>query len=150
MLNATKAESLTKDLECALRRFSDVLLQPENEFIRDAAIQRFEFCFELAWKTIQALARLEGQDCPTPRMAISLAWRNKWISAEESFLDMLEERNRTSHTYRESTAKEVFKNLPGYLPALVQLHGFLAARLREVLEPPDTPQKPPQPSSKIR
>ena len=138
MAKITKAESLLKDLGTALTRFAEVLQQPENGFIRDAAIQRFEFCFELTWKSIQAVARLEGQECPSPRMAISTAWRNKWIAetAEQLFLDMLEERNRTSHTYRENTAKEVFENLPQYLPGLISLHKSLASRLSELLNPP--------------
>ncbi|MBI1874611.1 MAG: nucleotidyltransferase substrate binding protein [Acidobacteria bacterium] len=139
MADTTKAESLVKDFDAALTRFADVLRQPENEFIRDAAIQRFEFCFELGWKSVQAVARLEGQECPSPRMAISTAWRNNWITAEELFLDMLEERNRTSHTYRDSTAKQVFANLPQYLPGLLSLHKSLSSRLSELLDP--TPER---------
>jgi hypothetical protein len=43
-----KADSLLADFDRAVVRFAVVLEQPQNEFIRDAAIQRFEFCFELA------------------------------------------------------------------------------------------------------
>mgnify|MGYP001214679226 CR=1 FL=1 len=128
-----KAMALLDDLRRALSRFQDVLKQPQNEFIRDAAIQRFEFCFELTWKTIQSIAVLEGQDCPSPRMAFSTAWRNGWISDEGIFLDMLEERNRTSHTYKESTAIAVFENLPEYVPALTNLLHALEKRLDEII-----------------
>ena len=123
-----RATLLLGDLEKALQRLADALGQPENEFVRDAAIQRFEFCFELAWKTIEATARLEGQDCPSPRTAFSTAWRNGWITDEGAWLDMLEERSKTSHTYREATAKEVFENLPGHLSHLNQLHRALVTR----------------------
>lgn len=37
----------------AIVRLNDVLMAPETDLSRDAAIQRFEFCFELAWKVIQ-------------------------------------------------------------------------------------------------
>jgi hypothetical protein len=47
-----KSNLLLSDLNQALLRLDEALKQPENEFIRDAAIQRFEFCFELAWKAI--------------------------------------------------------------------------------------------------
>ena len=117
-----RANLVLNDLNKALLRLAEALKQPENDFVRDAAIQRFEFCFELAWKAIQSAARLEGQDCSSPRTAFSTAWRDGWLSDETAWLDMLDERNKTSHTYREAMAKEVFDNLPRHLPHLNQLH----------------------------
>ena len=127
-----RANLLLNDLNKALLRLGEALKRPEDEFVRDAAIQRFEFCFELAWKAIQSAARLEGQDCASPRSAFSVAWRNGWSSDETAWLDMLDERNKTSHTYREPMAKEVFANLPKYLPHLDQLHQALVTRIREI------------------
>jgi nucleotidyltransferase substrate binding protein (TIGR01987 family) len=135
-----KANLLLNDLEKALLRLDEALKQPENDFVRDAAIQRFEFCFELSWKSIQSAARLEGQDCTSPRTAFSTAWRDGWISDEVAWLDMLDERNKTSHTYREAMAKEVFDSLPRHLLHLNQLHQALVTRIREIemqiLRPP--------------
>jgi len=45
---------------------------------------------------------------------------------------MLEERNKTAHTYREAMAKEVFGNLPRHLPKLDQLREALVTRIREI------------------
>ena len=39
-------------LTAAIARLREVLQAPETDVSRDAAIQRFEFCFELAWKSI--------------------------------------------------------------------------------------------------
>lgn len=44
----------------AITRFSEALSAPTTNLTRDAAIQRFEFCFELAWKVIQERAREEA------------------------------------------------------------------------------------------
>lgn len=123
---------LLEDLGRAHARLAEALKQPANEFVRDAAIQRFEFCFELAWKSIQAVARLEGQEGASPRVAFQMAWRSGWISDEAAWLDMLDERNRTSHTYREATANAVFGNLPRHLPHLGQLHQVLTSRLADI------------------
>lgn len=130
-----RAILLLGDLRRAVTRLSDALAQQENEFIRDAAIQRFEFSFELAWKAIQAVARLEGQDCTSPRTAFSTAWRNGWVDDEAHWLDMLDDRNKTSHTYRDAMAKEVFSRLPEHTLQLTRLVEALTARTLEIEGP---------------
>jgi nucleotidyltransferase substrate binding protein (TIGR01987 family) len=125
-----RAALLLADFERALDRLNIALSQPENEFVRDSAIQRFEFSFELAWKSIQLLARLEGMDCATPRAAFSLAWQAHWLEDEDLWLDMLSERNKTTHTYREAIAKEVYSPLPKFLPAFRALLRALHSRIQ--------------------
>jgi nucleotidyltransferase substrate binding protein (TIGR01987 family) len=113
-------------LAAAVVRLREVLKVPENDVSRDAAIQRFEFCFELAWKSIQERAREEGLDCQTPRSCLQLAFKTSWIEDEQGWLAMLQDRNRTSHTYDVDLAKAVFRRLPGYLPLLHALLNKLA------------------------
>lgn len=43
----------SKDFLSAVSRLQEALAQPENSFLRDATIQRFEFTYELAWKAIK-------------------------------------------------------------------------------------------------
>ena len=124
-----KARRLLGDLRSALVRLAAAIAEPETEFIRDAAIQRFEFTFELGWKAIQAVARFEGHDCSSPRTAISLAWRSGWVTDDAGWLDILEDRNCTSHTYREALAREVFRRLPGHLTKMLSLHQALESRI---------------------
>ncbi|MBY0249011.1 MAG: nucleotidyltransferase substrate binding protein [Nitrospiraceae bacterium] len=110
----------------AIARLSNALTAPETDLSRDAAIQRFEFCFELAWKVIQERARTEGLDCQSSKGCFKLAYKNSWIGEEAGWLAMLEDRNRTAHTYDETLAKTVYRRLSGYLP----LFHSLAATLR--------------------
>jgi nucleotidyltransferase substrate binding protein (TIGR01987 family) len=109
---STRREALTD----AVARLDDVLNTPESDITRDAAIQRFEFCFELAWKSIQEKAREEGLDCQSPKVCLQLAFKNSWIDDEQGWLSMLQDRNRTSHTYDEELAKAVYQRLINYLP----------------------------------
>ncbi|MGE0447691.1 MAG: HI0074 family nucleotidyltransferase substrate-binding subunit [Vicinamibacterales bacterium] len=127
-----RARLLLGDGQRAVARLADALAQPETEFVRDAAIQRFEFSFELTWKAIQAVARLEGQDCTSPRTALSTAWRNGWLDDETAWIEMLEDRNKTSHTYRDAVAKDVFGRLAHHLPRLRQLLTALSSRISEI------------------
>lgn len=100
----------------AIMRLGEALSAPTTDLFRDAAIQRFEFCFELAWKVIQERARAEELDCQSPKGRLKLAYKNYWFSDETGWPAMLEDRNRTAHTYDETLAKEVYRRLPAYLP----------------------------------
>lgn len=108
-------------LRAALARLAAALAQPMNEWTRDAAIQRFEFTFELGWKALARFARRQGVDAPSPRDSLRAALRLGWIADDALWLDMLEDRNRTSHTYSERTADEIRSRLPGYHAALAGL-----------------------------
>ncbi|MGH7539451.1 MAG: HI0074 family nucleotidyltransferase substrate-binding subunit [Gemmatimonadota bacterium] len=102
----------------ALDRLRDVLREDETAITRDAAIQRFEFCFELGWKTIQEAARVQGVDCASPRACGRVGFRLGWIHDEAGWLAMLEDRNLTAHTYNEELAREVYGRLPAHLALL--------------------------------
>jgi nucleotidyltransferase substrate binding protein (TIGR01987 family) len=114
--------------EAALARLQDALAQPCNEWTRDAALQRFEFTFELAWKAARRAALKEGLEAASPRESLKNAWKLGWIQDDPLWLRMLEDRNRTSQTYSEATASEIYARLPGYAEALAGLARNLRSR----------------------
>ena len=94
--------------ERALVRLHDVLAQPENEFIRDATIQRFEFTFEAAWKAMYRWLRARGVDLDEDAYSsIPEAFKRRLITDEKRWGDMRRYRNLTSHTYNQPLAVEV-------------------------------------------
>lgn len=117
--------------------FSEALSAPETDLGRDAAIQRFVFCFELAWKIIQERAQTEGLDCQSPKGCLKLAYKNGWIADESGWLAMLEDLNRTAHTYDETLAKDVYLRLSAHPPLLRTLNTYLRSMPIEDLAPLD-------------
>ena len=111
----------------ALSRLEAALVQPKTEWTRDAAIQRFEFSFELAWKAVSACARSEGLEARSPREALRVAHRLAWFDDDGLWLRMLDDRNRTSHIYNEAVAEEIFARLGAYAVALGDLRQRLSA-----------------------
>ena len=111
-----------KTIEQALATLETALAEPFTIIVRDAAIQRFEYTFELAWKLFRKVGKIEGQDVNSPRQAIRAAFEAGVIDDIDLWFEMLEDRNRTSHTYNETTAAHVFESarrLPGALrPAI--------------------------------
>ena len=97
-------------------------LQKLKEFSNDfdgsemhmaAMIQAFEFTFEQCWKTIQKKAGQEGVNVASPKKALEWAMSAGWLlrDDEAAWLKMLNDRNLSSHTYRESVAKEVTNHI---------------------------------------
>lgn len=120
-MTAEERAAVAASLRSALSRLGDALGQPKSEWTRDAAIQRFEFSFELAWKATARHAHDEGIDCASPRQALKAALRLGWIVDDALWLAMLSDRNRTSHAYNEKTAEEIFGALPRYHALLSEL-----------------------------
>jgi nucleotidyltransferase substrate binding protein (TIGR01987 family) len=93
-------------LEAALQYDPEVL-----DIALDAVIQRFEFTFEQAGKSIRLAAKAVGYDCKSPRGCLKLAYKMEWIEDEEKWLRLLEARNLTSHTYDQETVMEVYETV---------------------------------------
>ena len=102
-----------EDFERALKKLKIALEKniADDELYLDGLIQRFEFCFELSWKVMQIYLSYEGISVNSPRSAIRKSFENEIISDVEGWLDMLESRNLSTHTYDEITAKEIYKNI---------------------------------------
>lgn len=64
-------------IKTTIQRFKEALSAPETGPNRDASIQHFEFCFELAWKVIQEKSRAEWLDCYSPKSCMKLAFKNQ-------------------------------------------------------------------------
>lgn len=92
----------------AISRLEDALERVQDDLDRDGAIQRFEFTVELLWKTLSILLNYQDIDCRSPRNCIKLSFRHGLIEDDEILLDMIEDRNRSSHIYNEKVAEAIF------------------------------------------
>jgi nucleotidyltransferase substrate binding protein (TIGR01987 family) len=114
----------------ALERFHEIIEEPEdkNSYVRDATIRRFKFCIELSWKLFKKVGEEEGMEIPTPKAALKAAFTMKFIQDELIWLNMMEDRNITSHTYRESLAKEVYLRVKNYYDAMKEAYDRVGKR----------------------
>jgi nucleotidyltransferase substrate binding protein (TIGR01987 family) len=80
-----------------------------NDRDRAGVIQAFEFTFEQCWKAFQRIAAAQGVAAASPRQALEAALRLELIRAEDenAWLDMLCDRNMTSHLYQETIVLEI-------------------------------------------
>lgn len=108
----TKSGTSLKEYEKALISLKEALLIFENEkelemqkLIRDACIQRFEFCVKLAWKSS---LKVIGIQALPPKPAIREMAQGELIENIDLWFDFIEARNKSSHTYDENVAQQVF------------------------------------------
>jgi nucleotidyltransferase substrate binding protein (TIGR01987 family) len=118
----SKLANLTGQLKSAYDRYGEVMGLEKNAIIRDSAIHRFEFTYELAWKTMKAYLEEKGvKDIYSPKEVIRSAFQLGLIENDTTWLDMVETRNETSHLYSENIAERVYGKLAAYLPLLAKL-----------------------------
>ncbi|OGQ23013.1 MAG: hypothetical protein A3I05_07275 [Deltaproteobacteria bacterium RIFCSPLOWO2_02_FULL_44_10] len=106
---------------------------------RDGTIQRFEFTFELMWKLLGRILDHLGRSAgSSPREVLKNAFREQFFLDEKAYLDMLDDRNLTSHVYhvyKEATIEKIYKNIEAhYLKILKELLQTVESRLEELLD----------------
>ncbi len=101
----------------ALLTFREVIALPKTPVTRDAAIQRFEYTFEAAWKAAQLFQKQrEGVEAGSPKSVIRACFQSGLLSEEEARagMEMAEDRNLTVHTYNERLAEAIYARLSRY------------------------------------
>ena len=121
IMTKMQIEMKQADYHRALKRLQLALTkEPDaDDMYLDATIQRFEFCFELAWKLLKVCLDYEGIEANSPRSSIREGWKQGMITDAEVWLDMQEKRNLSAHTYNESTALEVYQLIKEKYAALL-------------------------------
>lgn len=101
-----------------------------NKIYTMALIQAFEIVFELSWKTIKDYLEYNGIKTDTPRETIKEAFSKNIIEDGQTWIEMMEARNKTSHTYREDFAQTLVSEiLNSYSPLLDKLFLFLEGKI---------------------
>lgn len=118
----------------ALQRLKAGLHNYDNltELEKDGVIQRFEFTFELAWKTLQDyFAQVSGYvDVKGPRTVLKQAVQDVLIEDGYWWMQMLESRNELTHVYDQAQSRQILDSIAQtYLPLLESLDEALTRKL---------------------
>jgi nucleotidyltransferase substrate binding protein (TIGR01987 family) len=97
---------------------------------RAGLIQFFEMAFELSWKLLKDYEQREGFTAKTPREVIKQAFQSGIISNGHDWIEALQDRNLTVHTYQEEVAIAVEASIRNrYYPLLQALYETFKAKL---------------------
>ncbi|MCS6824908.1 MAG: nucleotidyltransferase substrate binding protein [Cytophagaceae bacterium] len=93
-----------------------------DDIIKEGLIQRFEYTHELAWNVMKDfLADAGEREIYGSKDATRKAFAAGLIENGDVWMDMIASRNKTSHTYNEETADDIFlKIIREYYPQFKQ------------------------------
>ncbi len=117
-LDVSSFEKAIASLEEAVTAYQQ---QSKNNFIRDAAIQRFEYTYELSHKMLKRYLEITEPSAevidqlPFPDLIRTASERGLLTNGWDVWKDYRHARNATSHTYNEAKAKEVYAVIPHFL-----------------------------------
>lgn len=137
MDHPSRGQQRFKNFERAYQQFISVTQNCDaislSELEQDGFVQRFEYTFELAWKTLRDYLLENGYKLDSPKSVIRQAYQSGYIADGEIWMDALEKRNNTVHTYNQEILKETIRFLTEeFQPALEQLHAFLSGEFNAI------------------
>lgn len=97
----------------ALNKLKEALQEEETEIVIDGVLHRFEFTFELAWKTIKDYLEYMGiiEKIGSPREIIKAGYKAEIIEDAEEWIQMMLSRNELTHLYDEETSRRIYKKI---------------------------------------
>lgn len=106
-------EERQSDYKKALLKLKEALQEEPTEIVIDGILHRYEFTFELAWKTIKDYLEYMGivNKVGSPRENIQLAYQQGIINDGELWIEMMLSRNSLSHLYDEETSRKIYKDI---------------------------------------
>ncbi len=128
-LDLTSFKKAISSLKAALDEHG----RQHNDFLRDSCIQRFEYTYELAWKMLKRYLEMNE---PTSELIDSLNFSDLIRRGNEKGLLLndwskwriyREARNKTSHTYDEKVADDVFFVIPDFMQEAEFLYEKISA-----------------------
>lgn len=111
-----------EELKSAFDRLYEAVPEVKTQLEKDGAIQRFEFVFELVWKTLKDFAEDKGRfDAASPKDAFRVAADLGLLDDPIVWFHFLKSRNEATHLYSEKKADEVFSQIPKFIGAVEKL-----------------------------
>ena len=106
-------EERKKDLIKATNRLEEALQEEATDLNIDGVLHRFEFTFELTWKTMKDYLEYQGVigKIGSPREIIKEAFSSNLIDNGEIWINMMLSRNNLSQLYDEEVSREIYDDI---------------------------------------
>ncbi|MBK8203668.1 MAG: nucleotidyltransferase substrate binding protein [Bdellovibrionales bacterium] len=102
---------------------------------RDVAgiIMSFEFAYELSWNALKEVLANQGIATTTSRDVFAKAYQSQFIHTDSEWIELMNDRNRTSHTYDKGFARQMVERIKlRHFPLLLKLRENLSSFGKQV------------------
>lgn len=104
----TKLRNYQNALQRLKKAIDEFTQEDSSDVVRDGLIQRFEFTYELAWKTTREYLVDQGiVDKNSPKSVLREAFAQQLIEDELVWLEMIDDRNKTTRLYSQEEAVKI-------------------------------------------
>lgn len=109
----SRLEQRIESYSNAVDRLKEGLQEEESRLAIDGILHRFEFTFELAWKTLKDYLEYMGltEKTGSPREVIQSGFKQGIIEDGETWIKMMLARNSLAHLYDEEESRKVYKDI---------------------------------------
>ena len=106
-------EERKQDFYNALERLQEALNEEVTDVVIDGVLHRFEFTFELSWKTVKDYLEYLGvtEKIGSPREIIQLGFKQGIIENGEIWIEIMLSRNELSHLYDAEASRKIYDNI---------------------------------------
>lgn len=112
-MNENKLKDKLEDYKKALKKLKIALEKDPHvdEIYLDGTIQRFKFVYELSWKLMKNYLEYQGIEVSSPRETFREGFKSNLIEDATQWINLMQNKNRTSHTYNEETAWDIYDKI---------------------------------------
>ena len=104
----------------------------KNILVRDATIKRFEYSYELCWKTSKVfLKEIKGELVVGPKECFKTMGKHGFLSPREieKLLFMVDDRNETTHAYGEKFVQGLYPRIKEYKELMEKIYEAISRSL---------------------
>ncbi|MGE0739452.1 HI0074 family nucleotidyltransferase substrate-binding subunit [Sulfurimonas sp.] len=113
--------SALEKYESAVKRYEEFKSEGFGDVYLDLIVKRFEFTYEMSWKALKRYLEFLGFEVKNPRQTFKEGYAQQILDDENIWLDMIEQRNLSSHIYDEIEISEILDKKESYLKAFLDL-----------------------------
>jgi nucleotidyltransferase substrate binding protein (TIGR01987 family) len=113
--------SALEKYESVVKRYEEFKSEGFGDVYLDLIVKRFEFTYEMSWKALKRYLEFLGFEVKNPRQTFKEGYAQQILDNENIWLDMIEQRNLSSHIYDEIETSEILDKKENYLKAFQKL-----------------------------